>query len=378
MDEFDVEKINSKELTACVYTFSKSQDNYGQVLQYLATQEFLESQNIHSFLIRDKYNGLTRRQYIKSKIAHYIKLLWRRNRVAEAKKRFMLKESRKHPRRFDDFRSKYFRIIDVGYVKKDPPHADLYIAGSDQIWNYPTYLPYLDWGDAVRMSFSTSFGKLLPDNTRLIEKIKPLLQKIDIVTVREDIGLEICHKAGVHDATRILDPTLLLNANDYFKYESNVNLPAQYVFLYMIGNETQFDVKVVYDFAKTKNMPVVYVASKGWHDKFPKEYPTISEWLYIMRNASYVFTNSFHGVAFSIIYHKQFVSIPLTGRDRSTNNRVDTLLNYCHIEDKVYKGNLNVIDVPIDYAMVDNHIMDNYNYTIKFVNKAKGFVANKC
>lgn len=374
MEKPGLEKSNSKRLSACVYTFSKSQDNYGEVLQYLATQEFLYTQGIDAYLIRDKYNGLTKLQFVKGEIAHIVKLFWRKNRVANAKRKTNIQECKKHPRYFDEFRNCHFRIIEVCGVKKNPPHADLYIAGSDQIWNYPKYLPYLDWGDAVRMSFATSFGKLSPNNTRLIEKIKPLLLKIDVVTVREDIGLEICHKAGVYNAIRIMDPTLLLKENDYQKYECNIDLPDKYVFLYMIGNETYFDVNKVYDFAKSKELPVIYVASQGWQDDKPKFYPTINEWLTMMRNATYVITNSFHGVAFSIIYHKPFCSILLSGSDKRTNNRVETLLKYCHLVDRIYNGDMSYIDKIIDFKMNDSKLEENYKIAVEQINKAKTII----
>jgi len=377
MDEFGVEMCNPKKLTACVYTFSRTQDNYGEVLQYLATQEFLETQGIRACLIRDKYNGLSFLQYIKSKIAFIIRLRHKQSRITLNRKQYILKENREHPRRFEEFRKKYFRIHEVRGVKRNPPKADIYIAGSDQIWNSPLYLPYLDWGDAVRMSFASGFGKLSPDNCCLIDKIKPLLKRIDVVTVREDVGVEICQKAGISKVTRIMDPTLLLKSNDYLKYEEKVELPEKYILLYMIGNETNFNVKEVYDFAETKGMPVIYIASQGWKDDYPKTYSTIPEWLNIMRRASYVITNSFHGVALSIVYHKLFCSILLSGCDKRTNNRVETILKYCQLENRIYKNDLSFIDTPIDYKQVDSSISNNYNLVVSLLEKAKAMVISK-
>ena len=73
-------------------------------------------------------------------------------------------------------------------------------------------------------------------------------------------------------------------------------------------------------------MEVKYVSSQGRVDSFKKEYPTIEDWIQLIENAKYVITNSFHGMAFSIIMNAPFIVIPLAGSFVRMNGRISLLL----------------------------------------------------
>lgn len=135
--------------------------------------------------------------------------------------------------------------------------------------------------------------------------------KFCYLTAREEDGVNELHKLGFKNAELMPDPTLLLHMNDYSYLEENESklIPKdKYLFLYLLGNPIGIDVKDIFDFAKQRNLKIVYVASQGRKDVFPKVTPTIGEWLSLIKNSDYVITNSFHGTVFSLQYHKKLES----------------------------------------------------------------------
>lgn len=92
--------------------------------------------------------------------------------------------------------------------------------------------------------------------------IEPLLNRFDYVSVREESGINLCRKCGRNDAEWVCDPTLLLSAEIYRSLyrENKIQKPdGKYILLYMLNNRCDFDIQSVYDFAKNKNLKVVYV-----------------------------------------------------------------------------------------------------------------------
>lgn len=126
---------------------------------------------------------------------------------------------------------------------------------------------------------------------------------------------------GRSDASLVPDPTLLLSVHDYSSIAAPCLYSQDYLLLYLLGNEIDFDVAEVYAWARSRHIEVKYVASQGRQDAYDKIYPNVDEWLSLIRNARYVVTNSFHGMVFSIIFNKPFVVIPLAGSFTRMNDR---------------------------------------------------------
>lgn len=132
---------------------------------------------------------------------------------------------------------------------------------------------------------------------------------------------------GVPSAEWVCDPTLLLSADSYRQLYSDKirKLSAKYVFLYMLGNECDFDIQNVYDWAGKNSLEVVYVTGNAIVDNNKKFFATIPEWIYLIDNAEYVITNSYHCGVFSTIFGKRFGIVPLKGKDAGMNARFDSL-----------------------------------------------------
>lgn len=355
----------TKKLKIGILTFWWSNDNYGQLLQCYAIQKYLRDAGHNAFLIR--YNP--QNDYIKTPVL--IRIIKALNPVLlfrflkfKLNQEKSAREQKLYDRHFVDFRNKYIvqseKIYDsYSELKENPPEADVYIVGSDQVWNFSFYKNvkkcrnlihayFLDFGkpETKRISYAASWScsDLHPD---IIEEIRSLIAKFDYVSVREKGGIELCRKCGYENAELVPDPTLLLSAEDYRKIysENKINVPHKpYLLLYMLNNACDFDIDNVYSFAAKKNLDVVYVSGNSKIDSYAKTFATIPEWLYLVDNAEYVVTNSFHCCVFSLIFKKKFGVIPLKGKVSSMNERIENLFRLFGIEDRWIKNGFKVLE----------------------------------
>ena len=337
-----------------IMTYWWSKDNYGQVLQCFALQKYLRNLGHDAFLIRyspgNDYCADPGRVLVavrqKSLTAHLLdrlrRLLSRPGRNDESREfsRFHADNIQSSERVYHHYRE----------LLNDPPIADIYICGSDQIWNYPDRFRrhtnlvnayFLNFGDPgiPRIACAASFGRAhLP--AELIDFIRPLLRKFSCISVREKSGLEICSAAGRADARWTVDPVVLLDTKEYTELSSRVMEGPKYILVYLLGSTCSLPRKQIVALAQKEDLEIRYVGSQAPRKYFPALYPTIPEWLSLVMNAEFVITNSLHGTLFSIMYKRNFTYIPLTGLYEQTNERVFSLLERLDSMDRIFTGNI--------------------------------------
>ncbi len=343
-----------------ILTFWWSNDNYGQILQCYALQKYLRDAGHDAFLIR--YNP--QNDYAKTSL--FFRFYKAFNPVKLYKfLRFKLnqkksaQEQKLYDRHFDGFRKRYIVQSEKIYtsceqLKADPPQADVYIVGSDQVWNFSFYADkvykckdvlhayFLDFGttETKRMSYAASWG-ITSLKQDFIEEITPLLKSFDFVSVREESGIELCKTCGFSNAEFRCDPTLLNSAECYRNlYKNNISAKQnkKYVFVYRLSNPCDFDIDSVYKWASEKNLEVVYVTGNNFYDSYKKTFASIEDWLYLIDNAEYVITNSFHCCVFSLLFKKKFGVVPITGIWSEMNSRLETLFNIFNISSRWFKS----------------------------------------
>lgn len=362
-----------------VVTFTNAVDNYGQVLQYYATQEYLSQRghdvSVHisvpyQYPLWRRFASRIKSWIIKPKATSTPQVIDRRDSLSpeDRKKQEIFdqwKESierneKLHPRKFLQFKEKYFRMTKCPIEKLGNLKLDACVVGSDQTWSWISGYNFLSWAPkgAKRISIAPSVGhKSFTEKD--IESAKLYLADFDLVTVREDNGIDMCHKAGRKDVHKILDPTFLLSAHDYQKLEMPHGRTKPYLLLYLLGGEIGIHVSEIYDFASKEGLDVVYVASQGREDEYPKCYAEVGEWLSLIRDAQYVFTNSFHGMAFSIIYHKQFLVFPLVGIMEGMNGRINNLSRIMSLENHLFYDTFDSIYSPLVCSFIEDRIKTN-------------------
>jgi hypothetical protein len=361
-----------------VMTFWWSDDNYGQLLQCYALQKYLRDAGHDAYLIRyDPRNDYVKTPLGKKMLKALNPALLCRFLAWQVKKRARAKLDALNKRReFDVFRDEHIRQSAKTYTSYrelavDPPDADAYITGSDQVWN-PDFLGVprsagplrafmLDFGSAAtkRLAYAASFGKERLDDG-VIQKMAPLLKRFEYVSAREQSGVTICRQCGV-DAEWVPDPTMLLPAEAYralYNGAAPFPMPGEpYCLLYMLGNKHEFPVQQVYDWARERGFAVVYVSGNAQYDKYPKTYATIPQWLYLVDHAAYVVTNSFHCGVFSMLFGKKFGVVPLSGEASGMNGRFASLFARFGIAPRfVTAGDISALENPLDEAAVGERL----------------------
>lgn len=250
---------------------------------------------------------------------------------------------------------------------------DAYVVGSDQCWRpcYNAFLPsmFLDFvreKNVKRIAYAASFGtnvwEFTPQQT---EVCAPLAKHFDLVTVREDSGVKLCKEHLGVDAIHVLDPTMLLAKEDYVRLVEQESEPVSKgtLFNYILDpkeNITAFIQKV----ANSKGLKPFQVLPKYQteirtveHVKNNIEdcvYPSVTAWLRAFMDAKLTIVDSFHGMAFSIIFNKPFWVIGNADRGMS---RFTSLLKIFHLEDRLLDAdNLDNVDFtkPINWTLVND------------------------
>lgn len=367
----------SKKIKIGILTFWWSNDNYGQLLQCYALQKYLRDAGHDAFLIRyNSQNDFARTPFFIRLLKALNPILFFKYLNHKVNSKKSIEEAKLHNRHFENFRNKYIVQSEKIYssyseLKENPPEADVYIVGSDQVWNFSFYKNvkkckniihayFLDFGkpETKRMSYAASWScsDLCTD---VIEEIRPLIAKFDYVSVREKNGIELCKRCGYEKTELVPDPTLLLSAENYRKIysENKINIPHKpYLLLYMLNNACDFDIDNVYDFAAKKNLDVIYVSGNSKIDRYEKRFATIPEWLYLVDNAEYVVTNSFHCCVFSLIFKKKFGVVPLIGKVFSMNVRIDSLLEDFGLKNRIFSGDFEKLFAPVDFENVNKRL----------------------
>lgn len=252
----------------------------------------------------------------------------------------------KRKRKFDKFTKKYLSITNKRYtsneeLKSDPPKADAYLCGSDQIWNSlhkngrdkAFYLDFVT-DDKIKAAYAASFATdSIEDKHK--DMVKSIVSRLDGVGVREISGVKILHDLGIEKAVNVLDPVFLLDNNEWNTI-GNRNFNEKYILVYDFDNNPLIK-KLAKDISH-KNGYKIYTINHykaGYEDKsFRFSGPEI--FVSLVRNAEFVISNSFHAIVFSIIYEKQ---VAIVNRTEAINTRMRDLLQELGLENRLIKDN---------------------------------------
>lgn len=373
-----------------IISFCQSRNNYGQILQCWALQQALRKLDHEPYHIR--YDLAAQRpgkfrQFMEDGIFRSVLHRITHHREITLNKRFRKLNEAYDPRRdFEGFVQRHLVMSEQVYrsmseLRACPPEADAYITGSDQVWarlpdKEANHAFYLAFGpeQALRLSYAASFGTSWYPS-RLISSLKRLLSRFDAVSVRENSGVSICSRAGT-DASVTLDPTLLLDNDDYSALDVQTGIHCPYMMIYSINIEKaeEMDWDGIRRYAASLGMEVRSVNATGHlpgrelFDGSICVYPTVSQWIGLIRGASAMFTTSFHGVVFSILTHTDFVFYPLSGRYSGGNSRVTDLLAALSLEDRVWKPGMRYEDLKKpDWTAVDSKLNELRQTSVNFL-----------
>lgn len=262
-------------------------------------------------------------------------------------------------RNFDLFRQSMLRVTAKRYdsaaaLRDDPPEADAYIAGSDQIWNplFPNgkdeafFLAFVPDGKK-RISYAASFAvEELAGEDRA--RMKPWLEKLDAVSVREASGVRLLESMGLQ-GVQVCDPVFLLTREQWAALA--VQQPGG-VFVYDFDSSEQVQ-QMADALSESLNRPIVSVfpmahAARVCRNMGPREF------LGAIAAADVVLSNSFHATAFALLFHKDFFVVE---RREKINTRMRDLLESVGLAGRMIGSAAETVDAaPIDWEDVDHRL----------------------
>lgn len=325
-----------------IITFWDSQENYGQLAQAFALQIYLEEKGHTPFLIRyDKSYEVDKLK--PGKLEKLQQLNWKKlfdpNAVLKKLKNVTTTVAPPADRKFKEFREDFIKVDDHQYhsyeeLKTNPPEADLYITGSDQVWNHNyTGSPkpfFLQFGssDTKRAAYAASFGhKELP--VGILDQYRQYLRSFSGIGVREKSGVDLCQKMGYENAILLPDPTMLIDKDKWMAYSQPSAAFAENdkrkILIYTLGNRSsEIKDKAIAYVKNSEDLDVVHVSINM--DPDGETFPSIPQWFDLFNKTDHVLTNSFHGMLFAILFRKRFISIPSSGDKAGMNERLFTVL----------------------------------------------------
>lgn len=255
------------------------------------------------------------------------------------------------------------RYKDFNHLQKEPPVADIYLVGSDQVWN-PNISKnlqmayFLDFGgsNVKRVSYASSFGITQWPSKDNIAHISECLRRFDSLSVREEEGKIVCEKVFDCVPEVVVDPTFLLD--DYKKLVNEIEERDEIICYKLKKDEDFFDnVRII---GKNLNLPVTLLNHnykvKGLRYCLN---PSLKQWLKRIASAKFIITDSFHGIAFSLIFNKQFVVIK---KNDGKDSRLINILRKVGLEHRMYDSteilskDKNWSTTQIDYSKVNEKI----------------------
>lgn len=350
--------------------------NYGASLQAYSLQRYLLAQGVDSLIINYKPDYLSRHfslwgcshpKYNRPFIRTLYNIALLPERIKALKKK----------RLFDEFTKIYLKLTPKKYtsneeIKSEGLVADLFIAGSDQIWNTlfkngldPAF--YLDFAqNGHKISYAASFAtdKIYNDAS---EFVKTMIGSLSAVSVRESSALDILTGLGIDNGELVVDPVFLTEKE---QWESIIGdrpkMSNEYILLY--DCERSDNLKEIALYLKQQTgLPILCIGStcrkKYWDIDLRLSGPL--EFLQYIRDASVVVTNSFHATAFSVIFEKDFYVV---NRSSGINARMRDFLKTIDLSDRLVTSKPETDRVSIDYLSVRPLLSQFIDLSKNFIN----------
>lgn len=310
--------------------------HHGSVLQAYATQLLLERFGHEVFIINYRYPN---KWQVNHGMKPFIPSL--KTKIART---FCLKAKYRGRKKIQHFMKSYYHLtrefVDYNDLKNNIPNFDVYLSGSDQIWNPrftcgdPGYFFYFLPDNSNLMSFSSSLAcKNLDKSTAY--KYKCYLEKYKFISVRENQGAEIINDLIGKKPSITLDPTLMIDSKQWYNFVKKNSDKRKYIFLYIL------------DYAFNPK-PYIYKLTKYVSDKYnldiicnidiPSEFKIrhkvcknmgIEDFLSLIYNSFIVITSSFHGVAFSLNFGKPLLAVV---KNDNKDDRLTSLLENLNLQ----------------------------------------------
>lgn len=336
--------------------------NFGSLLQTYATQTVLERMGYNVEVIDFVPEGLS-----------FFRAIWPRgsNAWKQAVKIIPLTVANIIQYNMSDsFLRKYIHLTQKRFknfseLKNDCPEADIYLSGSDQVWNTQNnnkdedlgayYLAFTD--SREKIAYAGSFGRIELSSEEL-KRIEPWLKEYKAISVRESHGINILNQIGLY-GEHVLDPTMLLSFAEWERLiPKKTRSESRFVFVYNL-NRNKLVEKIAKKVAEVKKCKIVNFADtfefiSGANNRMNN---TPYDFLYYLSKSCFVVTDSFHGTAFSINFNKQFICVS----PPKYSSRLESILGLFNCSTRMVNDLSqvdNLLDTDIDYSIVNRKLQE--------------------
>lgn len=349
--------------------------NVGASLQAYALVAYLNQLGHEAEIIDYKPDYLSRHYslLVITNPKYNIPLLREAYLLAKLPERLKARRSRRK-KEYDEFTKMMLPLTAKCYHSNEelilnPPDADVFFAGSDQIWNavYQNgrdpafYLDFVPEGK-VKASYAASFAtESIPEVWR--NQIQQWIRGLDNISVRESSGVRILEEMGIHGAVQVMDPVFLLSEEEWERIEKTVDSSEPYLLVYDFDQNPAI-ARYARQMAEKNNWKIYSILPCSYCDRcFSEEGP--QAFVGLVRNAQFVVSNSFHATAFSMIFRKQFV---VFNRVEKINTRMRDLMESVGIDGNIISEK-NLWQEPkwIDYSQVLKQLDESVQYSKNFI-----------
>lgn len=364
--------------------------NYGVYLQAYALQTFLEQYGNEAEII--DYNKFTENKKQKKSILYRLLHFKETLNIMSMLLFLHQKGAKEKEEKFASFSEKFFHLSkpmnSFNEIASEQYRYDKVVCGSDQIWN-PEYTQanpvyFLEFAPSEkRIAYAPSFGvsKINETFCDLSDKYRNYLKNFSAISVREKTGQKIIQEISDLFADVVVDPTLLVTPEHWEQISKKVEMPyGKYVVFYILGKNSQYRKLAKIITKKYKYNVICIPTNPLWNNLscVEKCYAGVDEFLYLIKNAEYVITDSFHGTAFSVIFHKNFSAILRNDTNHSLCSRIEDFLGTINLSDNcVSVSDIHNIDVNeiTDYndsdRILNTWIEESKEYLLKAVSQGE-------
>lgn len=358
-----------------IFTFF--QTNYGAVLQAFALQHYLQQQPDTDVEVIDfttpnhlLEHKVFRKQKTRNPIKFFAYYFFTILRYKQLKARINRTWEFKH--RYFKYTRRYSTVDDV---LNNHPQKDIYITGSDQVFNpnaryVPVYYLNFDKGNSKKVAYAPSFG-ISQFTEEITRKISNYIRDFDYLSCRESAGAEYLSTLTGKSIPVVVDPVLLISEKDWSEVAVNPKYSQKYIFIYDLNGANNL-IKIAKNIQKNTGLPIVcltsnrmkiYPIDKQVYDAGPAEFVG---WI---KHASYVVTDSFHGTMFSLIFKKQFFTFIALEK---TSSRIRNILEKVDLSNRIVTRNtLDNFDFEkydeINEVNFGNIVNDSKSYITQFL-----------
>lgn len=370
--------------------------NFGSQLQVLATIKKIEELGYKTEIIR--YCKTITPKFVLQTIPRFFNPCFLKTKFGSNHRN---KELQKHPellqqvkrrnKRFNQFAETHFTNMSSPYrgwetlCEQAGLKYDAFLCGSDQLWlpsNLGSHFYTLEYAPAnkPKIAYATSFGvSRIPWFQK--KSTARYLNRFSALSSREEKGTAIIKGLTGKDVPVVCDPTLLLSYDEWTKLIPSKRLiEDKYIFCYFLGTNLEHR-KIARELRAKTGLSIVSVP---FLDNYVDEDRTFGDvrlfdmdsgdFVNLIRNAEYVLTDSFHGSVFSILNHKQFITLNRFADENknSRNSRIETLCSILALEDRRYK-NADIceqINAEIDYDSVEDRLSELRSKSAEYLSKA--------